>query len=64
VGAKDEVMTIVKGLRAKGVATLLITTEPEQIMAVCDRALVMSKGRVTAELIGAEITKENLMKNA
>jgi ribose transport system ATP-binding protein len=64
VGAKDEVMTIVKGLRDKGVATLLITTEPEQIMAVCDRALVMSKGRVTAELIGAEITKENLMKNA
>ncbi len=64
VGAKDEVMTIVQGLRDKGVATLLITTEPETIVAYADRALVMSKGRITAELSGANLTKDQLMKNA
>jgi ribose transport system ATP-binding protein len=64
VGAKDEVMTIVQDLRDKGVAILLITTEPETILSVADRALVMSKGSISAELDGQELTKENLMKHA
>jgi ABC-type sugar transport system ATPase subunit len=46
------------------VAILLITTEPETIAAIADRALVMRKGRLTAELRGAALTKESLMKNA
>ncbi|MFN8439545.1 MAG: sugar ABC transporter ATP-binding protein [Caldilineaceae bacterium] len=64
VGAKDEVITIVQSLRQQGVGILLITTEPETILRVADRALVMSKGRITAELQGSELSKENLMKNA
>jgi ribose transport system ATP-binding protein len=64
VGAKDEVMTIVQGLREKGVAILLITTEPETILSVADRVLVMSKGGISTELSGKELTKENLMKHA
>ena len=64
VGAKDEVMTIVQSLRAKGVATLLITTEPETIVGIADRALVMSKGKITAELSGEMLSKDQLMKNA
>jgi ribose transport system ATP-binding protein len=64
VGAKDEVIAIVKRLRDDGVAILLITTEPETILGIADRALVMKKGRITAELTGAALTKEALMKNA
>jgi ribose transport system ATP-binding protein len=64
VGAKDEVLTIVRGLRDQGVAILLITTEPETLLSIADRALVLRKGRITAELRGAELTKENLMKHA
>jgi ribose transport system ATP-binding protein len=64
VGAKDEVMTIVQRLREKGVAILLITTEPETILSVADRALVMSKGGMSAELRGGELTKDQLMKHA
>jgi ribose transport system ATP-binding protein len=64
VGAKDEVMTIVQELRDQGVAILLITTEPETILSVADRALVINKGSITAELGGQELTKENLMKHA
>jgi ribose transport system ATP-binding protein len=64
VGAKDEVMGVVQSLASKGVATLLITTEPETIVAYADRALVMSKGRITAELAGAELTTDQLMRHA
>jgi ribose transport system ATP-binding protein len=64
VGAKDEVISIIKKLRRDGVAILLITTEPETILGIADRALVMRKGRMTAELSGPSLTKESLMKNA
>jgi ribose transport system ATP-binding protein len=64
VGAKDEVMTIVQALRGRGVAILLITTEPETILGIADRALVMSKGGISAELSGEQLTKEQLMKHA
>jgi len=64
VGAKDEVMAVVQALSAKGVATLLITAEPETIVAYADRSLVMSKGRIAAELNGANLSKDQLMKNA
>jgi ribose transport system ATP-binding protein len=64
VGAKDEVLTIVQTLRDQGVAILLITTEPETIVRIADRSLVMRKGKVTAELSGEALTKENLMRNA
>jgi ribose transport system ATP-binding protein len=64
VGAKDEVLAIVRGLRDQGVAILLITVEPELLLSIADRALVLRKGRVTAELGGAELTKANLMGHA
>jgi ribose transport system ATP-binding protein len=64
VGAKDEVITIVKRLKAEGVAILLITTEPETILGIADRALVMRKGHLTGELQGGQLTKENLMRHA
>jgi len=64
VEAKDEVLDVIRRLRDGGGSVLLISTEPETILAVADRALVMSKGKVTTELGGAELTKENLMRYA
>lgn len=64
VGAKEEVRKIVKQLRDKGTAILLISTEPETILSFAARSLVMKKGRVTTLLDGATLTKENLMKHA
>jgi ribose transport system ATP-binding protein len=64
VGAKEEVMTLIRRLRQEGAAILLITTEPETVLAIADRALVMRKGRLTADLSGADLSKESLMKNA
>jgi ribose transport system ATP-binding protein len=64
VGAKQEVLGVIGRLRNAGVATLLISTEPETVLSLADRALVMSKGRIAAELAGRDLTKENLMRYA
>ena len=42
VGAKREVLDLMRALKAEGVAILLLSTEPETVMAESDRILVMS----------------------
>ena len=62
VGAKEEVMQIVRELRDQGMAILLISSEPEIILANSDRILVMSQGRLTHTMENRGQTKESLMQ--
>jgi ribose transport system ATP-binding protein len=64
IAAKAEVMHVIERLRDQGVPVLLISAEPELIEQLADRALVMKKGSVAAELTGADVTKQNLMHHA
>jgi ribose transport system ATP-binding protein len=64
VGAKREVLDLVKGLKEEGVAILLLSTEPETVLAESDRILVMSKGRITKEFSGERVSKDLLMEYA
>jgi ribose transport system ATP-binding protein len=64
VGAKHEVLGVIERLRDEGVATLLISTEPETVLALATRVLVLRKGRIVAELSGRELCKENLLRDA
>jgi ribose transport system ATP-binding protein len=64
VGAKREVLDLVKELRAEGVAIVLISTEPETVLAESDRILVMAKGRIAKEFAGERVSKDLLMSYA
>jgi ribose transport system ATP-binding protein len=64
VGAKREVLDLIKELKAEGVAILLLSTEPETVVAESDRILVMSKGRITREFVGERVSKDALMSYA
>ena len=47
-----------------GRAILLISSELPELLSLCDRILVMSEGRVTAELPRESATQENIMQAA
>ncbi len=64
VGAKREVLDLIKALRAEGVAIILISTEPETVLSESDRILVMAKGHVAKELAGERVSKDLLMSYA
>jgi ribose transport system ATP-binding protein len=64
VGAKEEVMRILKEMSAAGVGVLLISSEPETILAAAERILVMAKGRVVKEFAEQSVTKEMLLAAA
>jgi ribose transport system ATP-binding protein len=64
VGAKDEILHLIRHLREEGVSIILISSEPEIVLGNSDRILVMSKGRITKEFVNDGVTKDNLMKYA
>ena len=60
VGAKREIHTIVRRMAASGMAIVLVSSELEEIRAVSDRILVMSRGAVSAEFRAGEATEDAL----
>jgi len=64
VGAKVEIYRLIEELVAEGLAILLISSELPEILSLSDRVLVMSQGRVTAELDARAATQEDLMRHA
>ena len=64
VGAKEDVIRIVKSLRDKGVAILVLSTEPETILTLADRVTVMKKGLVAAEFATGHLEKADLLAAA
>lgn len=64
VGAKYEVFTIVNRLASQGTAVLVISSELEELEAMCDRILVMSRGEMTGAFDRAEFDREVLLAAA
>jgi ribose transport system ATP-binding protein len=61
VGAKAEIHSILRGLADSGVGVIVISSELPELIGLCDRVLVVSEGRITGDLTGAEITERNIM---
>lgn len=62
VGAKSEVLAILRRLRNDGYGVLVVSSEPETVLAVADRIIVMSRGRIVAQMENANLDKETLMR--
>ncbi|MGE5151499.1 MAG: sugar ABC transporter ATP-binding protein, partial [Rhodospirillaceae bacterium] len=64
VGAKDDVVGIVRGLRDQGLAVVVMSTEPETVLSLADRIVVMKKGRIVREFAGEAVSKDRLLEAA
>ncbi len=61
VGAKDDVVKIVRGLRDAGMAVIVVSTEPETVLSLADRIVVMKKGCVVREFTNEAVSKDRLL---
>ncbi len=62
VGAKIEIYTILKDLSDKGVAIILVSSESSELMGICDRIIVMRKGRVQGELEKKDFSEKDILR--
>jgi ribose transport system ATP-binding protein len=62
IGARGEIHRLIRDLAAKGMAVLVISSEPDELPELCDRALVMTEGRIVRELSGSHVTRNAIIE--
>lgn len=60
VGAKAEIWSLVRRAVDAGAAVIVVSSELEELESVCDRVVVLDRGRTTSELVGAAIDADRL----
>ncbi|MBI4939263.1 MAG: sugar ABC transporter ATP-binding protein, partial [Actinobacteria bacterium] len=64
VGAKADIYALLREAGEQGTAAVVVSTDVEEVAAICHRALVFGRGRVTAELAGDDLTVAGLVAAA
>lgn len=64
VGAKAEIYDLLRQLAKDGKSLLIVSSELYELMALCDRILVMASHTITGELARADFSEEQLLTYA
>ncbi len=64
VAAKDLIYQLLRDLAGQGKGVLMVSSELTELMALCDRILVMSAGRIAAEFLPGQWTQEKITQAA
>lgn len=64
VGTKQEIYRLLRALAEAGKAILIYTTDYDELIGLCDRALIVYDGQISACLEGEGLTEENILMNA
>jgi rhamnose transport system ATP-binding protein len=64
IGSKAQVHRIIIDLADSGLGVLLISSDLPELIAVCDRILVIAEGRLVSEFSRGEATQEKVMMAA
>ncbi len=64
VGAKEEIYDIILRLADQGVAVVVLSNEAQEIIRVCDRALVLYHGTIQGEVRGETMNEQVMMRLA
>jgi ribose transport system ATP-binding protein len=64
VAAKDMIYQLLRELAGQGKAVVMVSSELPELMALCDRILVMSVGKIAAEFLPGQWTQEKITQAA
>ena len=64
VGAKYEIYNFINELAQKGSGVFIVSSEMEELMGICDKILVLKKGKITGELKRKDFSQESLIQLA
>lgn len=64
VGAKAEIYKIINDLAAQGIAIIMISSELNEVMNMCDRMAVMREGEIAGFLDHQDFSQDLILKYA
>ena len=62
IGAKVEIYHLINELSRKGVAIVVISSDSSELLGICDRILVMRKGRIVGEIERKDYSEEEILR--
>jgi ABC-type sugar transport system ATPase subunit len=62
VGAKAEMLAMVRRLAAEGMSMIIVSSELEELVEGADRVLVLARGRLIGELVHADASVERMLR--
>jgi ribose transport system ATP-binding protein len=60
VGARQQILAVIRKAADRGTAVVCASADYEPLAQLCDRVVVMGRGRVTTVLSGPDVTKEHI----
>lgn len=64
VGAKEDIYDIIRNLADKGMGIIVLSSEAQEIVRLCDRAIVMYHGKIQGEVSKDTLNEHDIMKLA
>jgi ribose transport system ATP-binding protein len=64
VGTKADVLALVRNFAHEGRAVVFVSSEFQELLAACDRILVLRRGRIVAERLAADTDEHELLRLA
>ena len=64
INAKREIYEFIHRLAEDGISCIIISSEMEEVIGMCDRVYVMREGRIAGCLVKEQVTEENIVFNA
>ena len=64
IGAKTEIIELIRNFADAGKGVIFVSSELTELMAVCDRIIILYDGRITGEIERKEIKAEEELQYA
>jgi len=61
VGSKNEIYNIINTMTGMGISIIMVSSELPELLAMCDRFIVLTHGRIVDEVEKSKATQENIM---
>lgn len=62
IGSRRQIFAIIREVAQEGAAVLIASAEYEDLANICNRVLVMRRGRIVSELSGRDLTEERIVE--
>jgi len=63
VGSKEQILELLREQAGQGMAIIVISDDEPELVSCCHRVLVVTKGRITDELVGDDVSVERIQES-
>lgn len=64
IGTKQQIYRFLRRLADEGTSVIVVSSEMQELIGLCDRVMVMREGRITGEVAGQDINERTIVRLA